>query len=343
MGKEKIKTPVKSGEIVAVFGIEDFDIGDTIADAENPEGMKSMMIDEPTMSMMFTINNSPFFGKEGKFVTSRHLKERLMKETEKNLALRVEETNAAESFNVFGRGILHLSILIETMRREGYELQLGQPQVIVKEIDGKKHEPIEELTVNVGEKFSGKVIELVSARKGELLQIETKSERVNMVFDIPARGLIGLRNKVLTATEGEAIMAHRFKAYMPWKGNLPTRKNGSLISMETGTAVAYAIDKLQDRGRFFISPGDEVYAGMVVGDNAKEDDLIVKVTKTKKLTNMRAAGSDDKVRIAPAVRFSLEEALEYIKADEYLEVTPRAYRMRKIMLNENDRKRAAKK
>lgn len=343
LGKEKIKTPVQSGEIVAVLGIEGFDIGDTIADIENPVGLKSMAIDEPTMSMLFTINNSPFFGKEGQFVTSRHLKERLMKETEKNLALRVDETKAAESFNVFGRGILHLSILIETMRREGYELQLGQPQVITKEIDGKKHEPIEQLTVNVAEAFSGKVIELVSARKGELLNISTKSERVNMEFNIPARGLIGLRNKVLTATEGEAIMAHRFKEYSPWKGELPIRKNGSLISMETGTAVAYAIDKLQDRGRFFVSPGEEVYAGMVVGENTKEDDLAVKITKTKKLTNMRASGSDDKVRIAPAVKFSLEEALEYIKNDELVEVTPKAYRMRKTLLDENDRKRAAKK
>ena len=342
LGKEKIKIPVSSGEIVAVLGIDGFDIGDTIADYENPEGLKHIAIDEPTMSMLFTINNSPFFGKEGQFVTSRHLKERLMKETEKNLALKVEDTSSADSFNVYGRGILHLSILIETMRREGYELQLGQPKVILKEINDKTHEPIELLTVNVPEAFSGKVIELVSARKGELLNIETKSDRINLEFHIPARGIIGLRNKVLTATEGEAIMAHRFKSYMPWKGELPTRKNGSLISMETGMAVAYALDKLQDRGRFFVAPGEEVYAGMVIGDNNKEDDLGVKITKTKKLTNMRASGSDDKVRIAPPVRFSLEEALEYIKDDEYLEVTPKNYRMRKILLDENERKRANK-
>jgi len=342
LGKEKIKTPVPSGEIVAVLGIDGFDIGDTIADFENPEGLKSVAVDEPTMSMLFTINNSPFFGKDGQFVTSRHLKDRLYQETEKNLALRVEDTDRAEAFNVNGRGILHLSILIETMRREGYELQLGQPKVIIKEINGKKHEPIELLTVNVPEPFSGKVIELVTARKGEILNVETKLDRINLEFHIPARGLIGLRNKVLTSTEGEAIMAHRFKSYMPWKGELPGRKNGSLIAMETGLAIAYAIDKLQDRGRFFVAPGENVYAGMVVGDNNKEDDLGVNVTKTKKLTNMRASGSDDKVRIAPPVRFSLEEALEYIKEDEYLEVTPKSYRMRKIMLNETDRKRASK-
>jgi len=339
LGKEKIKTPVPSGEIVAVLGIEDFDIGNTIADFENPEGMKNIAIDEPTMSMLFTINNSPFFGKDGQFVTSRHLKERLLKETEKNLAMRVEETESADAFTVYGRGILHLSILIETMRREGYELQLGQPKVILKEIEGKRHEPIELLTVNVPEVFSGKVIELVTQRKGEILNIETKSDRVNLEFHIPARGIIGLRNRVLTATEGEAIMAHRFKSYMPWRGEMPSRKNGSLIAMETGMAVAYAIDKLQDRGRFFVASGEDVYAGMVVGENNKEDDLGVKVTKTKKLTNMRASGADDKVRIAPPVRFSLEEALEYIKVDEYLEVTPKIYRMRKILLDENDRKR----
>ena len=342
LGKEKIKTPVPSGEIVAVLGIDGFDIGDTIADFENPEGLKSVAVDEPTMSMLFTINNSPFFGKDGQFVTSRHLKERLYQETEKNLALRVEDTDRAEAFNVYGRGILHLSILIETMRREGYELQLGQPKVIIKEINGKKHEPIELLTVNVPEPFSGKVIELVTARKGEILNVETKLDRINLEFHIPARGLIGLRNKVLTSTEGEAIMAHRFKSYMPWKGELPGRKNGSLIAMEKGLAIAYAIDKLQDRGRFFVAPGENVYAGMVVGDNNKEEDLGVNVTKTKKLTNMRASGSDDKVRIAPPIKFSLEEALEYIKEDEYLEVTPKIYRMRKIMLNETDRKRASK-
>jgi len=342
LGKEKIKTPVTSGEICAVFGIDGFDIGDTIADFENPEGLKSIMIDEPTMSMLFTINNSPFFGKEGQFVTSRHLKDRLFKETEKNLALRVGETDQAESFMVYGRGILHLSILIETMRREGYELQLGQPKVIIKEINGKKHEPVELLTINVPETFSGKVIEMVTARKGELLNVETKSDRVNLEFHIPARGLIGLRNKMLTATEGEAIMAHRFKTYMPWKGELPTRKNGSLVAMESGMAVAYAIDKLQDRGRFFVAPGEDIYTGMVIGENNKEEDLTVKVTKTKKLTNMRASGADDKVKISPPIKFSLEEALEYIKEDEYLEVTPKSYRMRKILLDENARKRAGK-
>ncbi|GAB4331337.1 MAG: translational GTPase TypA [Bacteroidales bacterium] len=342
LGKEKIKKPVSSGELVAVLGIEGFDIGDTIADYEQPEGLKSIAIDEPTMSMTFTINNSPFFGREGQFVTSRHLKERLMKETEKNLALRVEETGSADVFTVYGRGILHLSILIETMRREGYELQLGQPRVIVKEIDGKKYEPVELLTVNVPEPLSGKVIELVNARKGELLNVETKSDRVNLEFTIPSRGLIGLRNKVLTATEGEAIMAHRFKEYAPWRGEMPTRKNGSLISMEGGIAVAYALDKLQDRGRFFVAPGEEIYPGMVIGENNKEGDLTINISKTKKLTNMRASGSDEKVKLAPPVRFSLEEALEYIKHDEYLEVTPKAYRIRKILLNENDRKRAAK-
>ncbi|MCB0806696.1 MAG: translational GTPase TypA [Bacteroidales bacterium] len=342
LGKEKIKSPVKSGEIVAVLGIEGFDIGDTIADFENPEGLKSIAIDEPTMSMLFTINNSPFFGKEGQYVTSRHLKDRLMRETEKNLALRVEETASPEAFNVYGRGILHLSILIETMRREGYELQLGQPRVITKEVNGQKHEPIEHLTVNVPEPLSGKVIELVTARKGDLLHIDHKQDRANLEFDIPARGLIGLRNRVLTATEGEAIMAHRFKDYQPWKGEIIIRRNGSLVAMENGTAIAYALDKLQDRGRFFVAPGDEVYTGMVVGENSKEGDLVLNVTKTKKLTNIRAAGSDDKVKLAPPIRFSLEEALEYIKEDEYLEVTPRAYRMRKILLDENDRKRAAK-
>lgn len=342
LGKEKIKTPVKSGEIVAVLGIEGFDIGDTIADFENPEGLKSMTIDEPTMSMLFTINNSPFYGKDGQFVTSRHLKDRLMKETEKNLAMQVAPTESADAFTVYGRGILHLSILIETMRREGYELQLGQPRVLTREISGQLHEPVEILTVNVPELFSGKVIELVSMRKGELHKIEPKSDRINLEFEIPSRGLIGLRNKLLTATEGEAIMAHRFKAFMPWKGELPARRNGSLIAIEEGVAVAYALDKLQDRGRFFVGPGEEVYGGMVVGENNKEDDLTVKVTKTKKLTNMRASGSDEKMRIAPAVRFSLEEALEYMKEDEYLEVTPKTYRIRKILLDENERKRANK-
>ena len=342
LGKEKIKKPVQSGEICAVLGIEDFDIGDTIADFENPEGLKSISVDEPTMSMLFTINNSPFYGRDGQYLTSRHLKERLEKEIERNLALRVEETDAAETFMVYGRGILHLSILIETMRREGYELQLGQPKVIFKTIDGKKHEPIESLTVNVPDQFSGKVIEQVNMRKGELLSMESKNDRVNLVFDIPARGLIGLRNRVLTATEGEAIMAHRFKEYQPFKGEIPNRKSGSLIAMESGNTFAYALDKLQDRGKFFVGPGEEVYAGMVVGENNKEDDLGVKVTKSKKLTNMRASGSDDKMKIAPPIRFSLEEALEYIKDDEYLEVTPKTYRMRKILLSEVERKRAGK-
>jgi GTP-binding protein len=342
LGKEKIKKPVQSGEICAVLGIEDFDIGDTIADFENPEGLKSISVDEPTMSMLFTINNSPFYGRDGQYLTSRHLKERLEKEIERNLALRVEETDAAETFMVYGRGILHLSILIETMRREGYELQLGQPKVIFKTIDGKKHEPIESLTVNVPDQFSGKVIEQVNMRKGELLSMESKNDRVNLIFDIPARGLIGLRNRVLTATEGEAIMAHRFKEYQPFKGEIPNRKSGSLIAMESGNTFAYALDKLQDRGKFFVGPGEEVYAGMVVGENNKEDDLGVKVTKSKKLTNMRASGSDDKMKIAPPIRFSLEEALEYIKDDEYLEVTPKTYRMRKILLSEVERKRAGK-
>ncbi|MBC8343423.1 MAG: translational GTPase TypA, partial [Bacteroidetes bacterium] len=290
----------------------------------------------------FTINNSPFFGKDGQFVTSRQLKERLDKETEKNLALRVEETDKAEAFTVFGRGILHLSILIETMRREGFELQLGQPKVIVKEINGKKYEPVESLTVNVPDHMSGKVIEQVSKRKGDLLKMDSKNERVNMEFDIPSRGLIGLRNKVLTATEGEAIMAHRFRAFMPWKGELQTRRNGSLIAMDTGTSISYSLHNLQERGNFFIDAGEEIYGGQVVGENNKQEDLIVKVTKTKKLTNIRAAGSDEKMNIAPAIKFSLEEALEYIKEDEYLEVTPKIYRMRKILLNEHDRKRAAR-
>ncbi|MFV0265825.1 MAG: translational GTPase TypA [Draconibacterium sp.] len=342
LGKEKTKEPIPSGEICAVLGLEGFDIGDTIADIENPEGLKAIQIDEPTMSMMFVANNSPFFGKDGKFVTSRQLRDRLYKETEKNLALRVEETNSADSFLVYGRGILHLSILVETMRREGYEIQLGQPKVIIKEIDGVKCEPVEALTVQVPEVFSGKVIELVTARKGEIANIEVNDDRSHLEFFIPARGLIGLRNQMLTATEGEAIMAHRLKGYEPWKGELGIKRNGALISLETGTAIAYSIDKMQDRGRFFVDPGEDVYMGQVIGENTRLDDLTLNIVKTKKLTNMRASGSDEKTSIAPAIKFSLEEAMEYIRNDEYIEVTPNHMRIRKILLNEHDRKRVAK-
>ncbi len=342
LGKEKTKDPVPSGEICAVLGLDGFDIGDTVADAEAPEGLKPVQVDEPTMSMLFLSNNSPFFGKDGKFVTSRQVRDRLFKETEKNLALRVEETNSADAFLVFGRGILHLSILIETMRREGFELQVGQPKVLIKEIDGQKHEPIEALTVHVPEVFSGKVIELVTQRKGDIANIEIKDERAHLDFLIPARGLIGLRNQMLTATEGEAIMAHRFYGYEPWKGDLGVRRNGALISLETGTAIAYSIDKMQDRGRFFVNPGEEVYMGQVVGENTRMDDLTLNIVKTKKLTNMRASGSDDKTSIAPAIKFSLEEAMEYIRNDEYIEITPHFMRIRKIYLNEHDRKRLSK-
>jgi GTP-binding protein len=342
LGKEKIKTDVLPGEICAVLGIDDFEIGDTIADFEAPEALKPMHIDEPTMSMLFTINNSPFYGREGKFVTSRHLRERLFKEIEKNLAMRLVETDSPESLMVYGRGILHLSILVETMRREGYELQLGQPQVIVKEIDGKNHEPVEMLTVHVPEAFSGKVIELVTQRRGEIVTIETKGDRIHLEFSIPSRGIIGLRNNVLTATEGEAIMAHRFLAYEPWRGEIAGRRNGALISMETGLAIAYSIDKLQDRGNFFIHPNEEIYAGQVIGEQIRPDDMLVNVTKTKKLTNVRASGTDDKIFIVPAIKHSLEEAMEYIGKDEYLEVTPRSLRLRKIILDEHDRKRASK-
>ena len=342
LGKEKTKEPVPSGEICAVLGLEGFDIGDTIADALEPEGLKPVQVDEPTMSMLFLSNNSPFFGKDGKFVTSRQVRDRLFKETEKNLALRVEETNSADAFLVYGRGILHLSILIETMRREGFELQVGQPKVLIKEIDGKKHEPIEALTVHVPEIFSGKVIELVTQRKGDIANIEIKDDRAHLDFLIPARGLIGLRNQMLTATEGEAIMAHRFYAYEPWKGDLGVRRNGALISLETGTAIAYSIDKMQDRGRFFVNPGEEVYMGQVVGENTRMDDLTLNIVKTKKLTNMRASGSDEKTSIAPAIKFSLEEAMEYIRNDEYIEITPSHMRIRKIYLNEHDRKRLGK-
>jgi GTP-binding protein len=342
LGKEKIKYEVEAGEICAVFGLENFDIGDTIADFENPEGLVHIAVDEPTMSMLFTINNSPFFGKDGKYVTSRHIRDRLMFETEKNLALRVEETASPDKFIVYGRGILHLSILVETMRREGYEFQLGQPNVIVKEIDGIKHEPVERLTVHVPEAFSGRVIEIVTKRKGDILTIETKGDRILLEFTIPSRGVIGLRNPILTATEGEAIIAHRFIGFEPWKGEISSRRNGSLIVMETGTAIAYSIEKLQDRGKFFIDPFEEVYAGQVIGENTRQDDMVVNVIRTKKLSNMRASGSDEKIVITPAVKFSLEEAMEYIKNDEYLEVTPKSYRLRKIMLNELDRKRVKK-
>jgi GTP-binding protein len=344
LGKEKVKREkIFAGEICAVLGPENFEIGDTFADLEEPEGLKTIKVDEPTMSMLFTINNSPFFGKEGKFVTSRHLRDRLFKEIEKNLALRVEETSSADQFLVYGRGILHLSILIETMRREGYEFQLGQPQVLIKEIDGVKHEPVELLTIQVPEPFSGKVIEIVTKRKGEIVNMENKNDRMHLEFSIPARGLIGMANSILTVSEGEAISAHRFKAYEPWKGEIDTRKKGSLISMHTGTSIPYALDKLQDRGKFFVDPGEEVYAGQVVGENTRDDDLLVNITKTKKLTNVRAAGSDDKASLAPAIKFSLEQCMEYIKKDEYIEVTPKSIRIRKIILDEHERKRANRK
>jgi GTP-binding protein len=343
LGKQKTKKEVVSGEICALMGPENFDIGDTVADHENPEGLTPVAIDEPTMSMLFTINNSPFYGREGEYVTSRHVRERLFRETEKDLALRVVETDSPERLLVYGRGVLHLSILVETMRREGYEFQLGQPQVIIKEIDGVKYEPVERLTIQTPEAFAGKIIELVTRRKGDIESIVTKNDRQVMEFAIPARGLIGLTNSVLTVSEGEAIVAHQFKAYEPWKGEMGVKRNGALIAMETGTALAYSIDKLQDRGRFFIVPNDEVYVGQVIGENTRQDDLVVNVTKGKKLTNVRASGSDDKVLLAPPVKFSLEEAMEYIGDDEYLEITPRSIRMRKILLNEHDRKREAKK
>ena len=339
LGKEKVKTPVHAGEIVALLGLESFDIGDTIADIENPEALTPIAVDEPTMSMLFTINNSPFFGKEGKYVTSRHIRERLFRETEKNLAMRVEETDSPDKLLVYGRGILHLSILVETMRREGYEFQIGQPKVLVREIDGQRCEPIELLTVQVPEHFSGKVIEHVTRRKGEFRDMIHKTDRVILEFTIPSRGLIGLTNALLTVTEGEAVIAHRYHHYEPWKGEIGARRNGALIALETGTAIAYALDKLQDRGKFFVEPNDEVYAGQVIGENSRADDLIVNITKTKKLTNMRASGADDKVLLAPAIKFSLEEAMEYIGNDEYVEVTPQSIRLRKIILNEHDRKR----
>ncbi len=338
LGKAKA-TEVKAGDICAITGIEGFEIGDTIADFENPEGLIPIAIDEPTMSMLFTINNSPFYGKEGKFVTSRHLRDRLFKELEKNLAMRLNETESPDSYIVYGRGILHLSILVETMRREGYELQLGQPQVIIKEIDGIKHEPIEALTVDVPQESSSKVIDLVSQRKGEMVAMEPKGDLTHLEFYIPARGIIGLRNNVLTATAGEAIMAHRFKAYEPWKGNIPGRNAGVLISKDKGTAIGYSINNLQDRGRFFIEPGEAVYSGQIIGEHIRPDDLVVNICTEKKLTNMRASGSDEKMRIAPKTNFSLEEAMEYIQGDEYVEITPKAIRLRKIYLDENDRKR----
>ena len=342
LGREKCSCAVKSGEIVALTGLENFDIGDTVADFENPEGLKPIAVDEPTMSMLFTINNSPFYGQEGKFVTSRHVRERLFREMEKNLALRVEETESADKFLVYGRGILHLSILVETMRREGYEVQLGQPHVVIRNINGKKHEPVEILYINVLEKYSGKVIEIVNKRKGDIINIESKNEFMNLEFKIPSRGLIGLTTPILTSTKGEAVISHRFDSFEPWKGEIQNNRNGSLVAMETGVAVAYAIDKLQDRGKFFIEPNERIYSGQVVGENTRYEDLIVNVTKTKKLTNIRAAGSDDKASIAPAIKFSLEQAMEYVGEDEYIEVTPQSIRLRKILLCQHDRKRQKK-
>lgn len=341
MSRTKVES-VASGDICAIVGLEGFEIGDTIADPINPEPLERIAIDEPTMSMTFTINDSPFYGRDGKYVTSRHIADRLARELDKNLALRVEKGAKEDIWDVYGRGVLHLSVLIETMRREGYELQVGQPQVIIKEIDGQKCEPIELLTVNLPEEYSSKIIDMVTRRKGEMTSMTTQGDRLHIEFTIPSRGIIGLRNNVLTASAGEAIMAHRFLEYQPWKGDIDRRTNGSLIAMEAGTTYAYAIDKLQDRGRFFIFPQEEVYAGQVVGENAKDNDIVVNVTKSKKLTNMRASGSDDKVKLVPPVIFSLEEALEYIKEDEYVEVTPHHIRLRKIILDEIERKRANK-
>jgi GTP-binding protein len=341
LGRAKIGK-AEAGDIVAVTGIEDFEIGDTIADFENPEALPRIKIDEPTMSMLFTINNSPFFGKEGKFVTSRHIRDRLHKELEKNLALRVHDTASPDQFLVFGRGILHLSVLLETMRREGYELQVGQPQVILKEIDGKKCEPLEELSVDVPEISAGKIIELVSQRKGEMKSMNPKGDMQRLVFDIPTRGLNGFRNEALTLTAGEAIIAHRFKEYVPMKGEIPSRINGVMISKETGMATGYSMDKLGDRGRFFVEPGDEIYAGQVIGEQIRPGDLVVNICTAKQLTNFRAAGKDDNVGLPPKIDFSLEEAMEYIGKDEYVELTPKSLRIRKILLDENDRKKAAK-
>ncbi len=338
LGRKRVES-VQTGDICAIVGIEGFEIGDTIADIENPEGLKSIAIDEPTMSMLFTINDSPFFGKDGKYVTSRHIKDRLEKELEKNLALRIGETGSADKFMVFGRGVLHLSVLIETMRREGYELQIGQPQVIIKEIDGVKCEPIEELTIDLPESVSGKAVEFVTMRKGEMLSMEAKGDRMIIEFLIPSRGIIGLRNQLLTATAGEAIMAHRYKEYQPIKGAIPGRISGSLVSMENGNAIPYSIDKLQDRGKFFVEPGEDIYEGQVIGENSRQDDMCVNITKAKKQSNVRSSGADDKAKIVPAIKFSLEEALEYIQKDEYVEVTPNHLRIRKVYLKEADRKR----
>jgi GTP-binding protein len=338
LGRKKV-AEVKAGDICALVGVEGFEIGDSVCDVENPEGLATIAIDEPTMSMLFTINDSPFFGKDGKFVTSRHIRERLAKELEKNLALRVETTNSADKFMVFGRGVLHLSVLIETMRREGYELQIGQPQVIIKEIDGKKCEPVEELTIDLPESVSGRAIDMVTIRKGEMQSMEAKGERMICTFIVPSRGIIGLRNQLLTATAGEAIMTHRFLEYQPLKGGIPERLNGSLVSMDNGSAIPYSIDKLQDRGSFFVNPGESIYEGQVIGENTRRDDMVVNVTKTKKMSNVRSSGADDKAKIVPAIKFSLEEALEYIQKDEYVEVTPKHIRLRKIYLKEVDRKR----
>lgn len=342
LGRTKVEK-VSSGDICALIGIESFDIGDTITDLENPEPLDPIAIDEPTMSMLFTINNSPFYGQDGKYVTSRHIYERLLRELDKNLAMRLEETDSSDSWIVYGRGVLHLSILIETMRREGYELQVGQPKVIIKQIDGEDYEPVEQLTINVPEEYASKIIDVITRRKGEMTSMENKGDRMHIEFIIPSRGIIGLNNIVLTLSAGEAIMAHRFLEFQPWKGPIEKRLNGSIIAGESGNAYAYALDKLQDRGRFFIEPQTDVYAGQVVGEHSKEGDLVVNVTKSKKLTNMRASGSDDKVQLPPPVVFSLEEALEYIKEDEYVEVTPKAMRIRKIILDETERKRLAKK
>ena len=341
LGKSRVEE-VEVGDLCAIVGLEGFEIGDTVADIEQPEALPTIKIDEPTMSMLFTINDSPFFGQEGKFVTSRHLKDRLEKELERNLALRVEDTNSADSFNVFGRGVLPLSVLIETMRREGYELQVGQPQVIIKEIDGVKCEPIEELTIDIPEIHSGKAIEVVATRKGEMLSMEPKGDRMLLQFNIPSRGIIGLRNYLLTVTAGETIMSHRFIDFMAFKGDIPQRNNGSLISMEKGKSIPFSLNNLQERGKFFVDPNEDIYEGQVIGENSRSNDLVVNITKTKKLTNMRSSGADDKVKIAPAIRFSLEEALEYIQADEYVEVTPTKIRLRKILLKEHERKRANK-